>query len=90
MPRTTGPARTERSRYIRERGIKQFGIPWTLLFAALQVWHGEAPALSFRTWHSAVAGLWFVVTLIVAGVIAGALFGYFWWLFERWLLGAPD
>ena len=90
MVKNTGPGRSERSTYMLHKGIKQFGIPWTLLFVALQTWHGQAPTMSLSTWRDVLAILWFVTSLILAGVIAGALFGYLWWMLERWLLGAPD
>ena len=82
-------SRPKRSQYIWRIGVLRFGVPWGVLMLLLEIWNWPKVPIAFtsRFVRDAAFGL---VTLALAALLAGVLFGYATWYILRRLQHVKD
>jgi NhaP-type Na+/H+ or K+/H+ antiporter len=85
------PSRSQRSRYIWHLGVRQFGVLLGVAMLVTDIWRHRWPRVPIAfTSRFVVDAAFEILTIAIASIVAGALFGYLMWYFARWFLDVRD
>jgi len=82
-------SRAKRSQYVWRMGVLRFGALWGVAMLLLEIWNWPRVPIAFTSRFVQDAAF-ALLTLALAGLLAGVLFGYATWYILRWLHHVKD